>query len=269
MDKQRGLIFKTGLILLFLLQVITALKITKVRVPSSYSISREEGESKPLILGCDYDIDDDSSKGFVLKWKHNDLQFYQWIPSRNPIVFSSFKGHIDLDYSESDDRLHKHSVIKFINPMANYTGNYTCQVSTFEELVSSTAHLQMIVPETDFSLGFQRETNGSTVVFCNVGEIYPLPDVALRIDDQRVSDAVAFEQVQEYTGYYNVSVQYILPDPNKDLELQCDVTIPATDYTLHSSMPYQGAAFRVTAATLQVFLCTAITVTLARMLTMF
>uniref|UniRef100_A0A182WFU8 Ig-like domain-containing protein n=1 Tax=Anopheles minimus TaxID=112268 RepID=A0A182WFU8_9DIPT len=247
--------------------VITALKITTLRVPSSYSISRDEGE--PLILGCDYDIADTESKGFVLKWKHNDLQFYQWIPSRLPVVFSAFKGHIDVNYYESDDRLHKHSVLKFIDPMANYTGNYTCQVSTFENLVSSTAHLQMIVPETDFSLGFQRETNGSTVVFCNVGEIYPLPDVSLRIDDQKVSDVVAFEQVQDYTGYYNVSVQYILPDPNQNLQLQCDVTIPATDYELHTSMHYQGAAFRVNAATLQVFLCTVVTATFARMLTMF
>uniref|UniRef100_A0A182LVX4 Ig-like domain-containing protein n=1 Tax=Anopheles culicifacies TaxID=139723 RepID=A0A182LVX4_9DIPT len=224
----------------FLAQVIAALEITKVRVPSSYSLSRDEGDTKPLILGCDYDIDDEKSKGFVLKWKHNDLQFYQWIPSRNPVVFSAFKGHIDESYSESSDRLHKHSVLKFINPMANYTGNYTCQVATYEEVKSSTAHLQIIVPETDFSLGFQRETNGSTVVFCNVGEIYPLPDVSLRIDDQKVSDAVAFEQVQDYTGYYNVSVQYILPDPNQNLQLQCDVTIPATDYSLHTSMPYQG-----------------------------
>ncbi|XP_041783747.1 uncharacterized protein LOC121599759 [Anopheles merus] len=269
MDKRRGLIFNTGLILLFLLQAVTCLEINNLRVPSSYSISRDEGDHKPLILGCDYDIDESESKGFVLKWKHNELQIYQWIPSRNPVVFSAFKGHIDLGYSESDDRLHKHSALKFINPRANYTGNYTCQVQTYQSVQSRTAHLQIIVPETDFSLGFQRETNGSTVVFCNVGEIFPRPEVSLLIDNEKVPDAVETEQVQEYTNYYNMTVQYILPDQNKDMELECEVTIPGTDYKLRTSMPYLGAAFRANAATLQVFLCTFATVTLARMLTLF
>ncbi|XP_050079644.1 uncharacterized protein LOC126567468 [Anopheles maculipalpis] len=269
MDKQRGLIFKTGLILLLLLQVITCMKINRVRVPASYNISRDENESKPLILGCDYEIDESESKGFVLKWKHNDLQFYQWIPSRNPIVFSSFKGQIDVEYSESEERLHKHSALKFINPMANYTGNYTCQISTFDDLASGTAHLQMIVPETDFTLGLQRETNGSTVVFCNVGEIYPLPDVSLRIDNEKVSDAVVFEQVQEYTGYYNVSVQYILPDQNKNMELQCDFTIPSTDYTRRTVTSYHGAGYRANAAVVQVFVGFILSTTVATLLTKF
>uniref|UniRef100_A0A182QFX7 Ig-like domain-containing protein n=1 Tax=Anopheles farauti TaxID=69004 RepID=A0A182QFX7_9DIPT len=268
MDQPRGLIFKTGFILLFL-QAVTCLEISNLRVPPSYSINRDETERTPLVLGCDYAIDENESKGFVLKWKHNDLQIYQWIPSRNPVVFSSFKGHIDVDYSESDDRLHKHSALKFINPMANYTGKYTCQVQTYHSVASQTAHMQIIVPETDFSLGYQRETNGSTIVFCNVGEIYPLPEVSLLIDDEKVSDVVVFEQVQDYTGYYNVSVQHILPDQNKNMKFDCEVTIPETDYKLRTSMPYEGAAFRANAAALQVFLCTVFSVTLARTLTLF
>lgn len=268
MDKQRGLIFVTGLTLLFL-QVTTCLEISDLRVPKAFIVNRENDEGNSLVLGCDYTVEEHESKGFVLKWKHNDLQIYQWIPARNPIVFSSFKGHIDINFSESDDRLHKHSALKFVNPMANYTGNYTCQVQTFNGVATKTAHLQIIVPETDFSLGFQRETNGSTVVFCNVGEIYPQPDVSLLIDSQKVSDVVVSEQVQEYTGYYNVSVQHILPDQNKDMEIECEVTIPSTNYKLQTSMPYLGAAFRANAAMLQVLLCTISTAVFARMLSMF
>ncbi|XP_058057562.1 uncharacterized protein LOC131208739 [Anopheles bellator] len=269
MDKQRrGLIFKTGLVLLFL-QVANSLEITNLRVPSSYTIARAENQEKDLVLGCDYDIDENDSKGFVLKWKHNDLQIYQWIPSRNPVVFSSFRGHLDTEYSESEDRLHKHSALKFITPMANHTGNYTCQVSTYQRMATKTAHLQIIVPETDFSLGFQRETNGSTLVFCNVGEIYPLPDVSLVIDDEKVTDVVVSEQVQDFTGYYNVSVQHILADQNKDMQIDCEVTIPATEYRLHTSMPYLGSGLQVTGATLPVVLCTLVTTVVARMLCAF
>lgn len=268
MDKQRGLIFVTGLTLLFL-QVATCLKISDLRVPASFIVNRENSESNPLILGCDYDVDESEKQGFVLKWKHNDLPIYQWIPTRIPVVFSSFKGHIDINYSESDDRLHKHSALKIINPMANYTGNYSCQVQTYSGLDTKTAHLNIIVPETDFSLGYQRETNGSTVVFCNVGEIYPLPEVSLLIDDQKVSDVVVSEQIQDYTGYYNVSVQHILPDQNKNMDIQCVVTIPTTDYKLQTSMPYVGGAFRANAAMLQVFVYTITTAVFARMLSMF
>ncbi|XP_053680263.1 uncharacterized protein LOC128731185 [Anopheles nili] len=268
MDKQCGLIFKTGLILI-LIQVAICLKINEIRVPSSYSISREEDKQSPLVLGCDYEVEENDSKGFVLKWKHNGLQIYQWIPSKNPVVFSTFKGHIDASYSESDDRLHKHSALKFINPMANYTGNYTCQVQTYHNTLSKSAHMQIIVPETDFSLGYQRETNGSTVVFCTVGEIYPLPEVSILIDDQRVSDVVVTDQTQEYTGYYNVTAQYILPDQNKDMKIDCEVTIPATDFKLQTSMSYVGAAFRMNPVALQVFMCTIVTATFAKMLTIF
>uniref|UniRef100_A0A182YKP4 Uncharacterized protein n=1 Tax=Anopheles stephensi TaxID=30069 RepID=A0A182YKP4_ANOST len=245
------------------------MKINRVRVPASYNISRDESESNPLILGCDYEIDENESKGFVLKWKHNDLQFYQWIPSRNPIVFSSFKGQIDVDYSESEDRLHKHSALKFINPMSNYTGNYTCQISTFDDLASATAHLQMIVPESNFTLGLQRETNGSTVVFCNVGEIFPLPEVSLSIDNEKVSDNVMSKEVLEFSGYYNVSVQYILPDQNRNMKLECEFSIPSTDYTRRTSTNYNGSAFRANGASVQVFLGFIVTATVARMLTMF
>ncbi|ETN67648.1 hypothetical protein AND_000528 [Anopheles darlingi] len=263
MDKQRGLIFKTGLVLLFL-QAASSLEITNLRVPNSYTIARSEKDNTPLILGCEYDIDENESQGFVLKWKHNDLQFYQWIPSRNPVVFSSFRGHLDLDYSESEERLHKHSALKFISPMANHTGNYSCQVSTFQHVATKSAHLQIIVPETDFSLGYQRETNGSTLVFCNVGEIYPVPDVSLIIDDEKVTDVVVSEQVQDFTGYYNVSVQHILADQNKDMQIDCEVSIPATEYKLRTSMPYLGAAIRPE-GTLQVFLCTLVAALVARM----
>lgn len=268
MDKRLGLIFVTGLTFLFL-QVTTCLEISSLRVPNSFIVNRENSEDNALILGCDYDIDENESKGFVLKWKHNDLPIYQWIPTRNPIVFSSFKGHIDVNYSESDDRLRKHSALKFVNPLANYTGNYTCQVQTFNGVDTKTAHLQIIVPEMNFSLGFQRETNGSTVVFCNIGEIFPLPNVSLLIDAQKVTDVVVSEQVQDYTGYYNVTVQHILPDQDKDMEIACEVTIPATDYRIQTSMPYLGAAFRPNAAMLQVFLCTVTTTLFARMLSMF
>lgn len=62
-----------------------AVQISKVTVPSYYL---ENSDSEPLILECDFSIDD-KERGFVLKWIHNGVIIYQWIPSRTPFALVS------------------------------------------------------------------------------------------------------------------------------------------------------------------------------------
>lgn len=58
-------------------------RITKLDVPSSYVDS-----CRPLILDCDYEFGV-KDVGFVLKWYHNNISIYQWIPPRPPYIFVS------------------------------------------------------------------------------------------------------------------------------------------------------------------------------------
>lgn len=60
------------------------------------------------------------------------------------------------------------------------------------------------------------------------------------IDEEKVTDVVVSEQVQDFTGFYNVSVQHILADQNKNMEIDCEVSIPSTEYKLRTRMPYLG-----------------------------
>ncbi|XP_058830530.1 uncharacterized protein LOC131693343 [Topomyia yanbarensis] len=242
------ILYKIGLLLL-LVQASQCLQITNLDVPQSFTLSRGDEPAKDLILDCEYELADDQSKGFVLKWKHNNLPIYQWIPSKKPVALATFKGHVDLEYSKSDDRLQKYRALKLINPVANFTGNYSCSVQTFTENEMKTAHLQIVVPETDFNLTYYLESNGSTVVSCVVSDIFPKPELSLFIDESETSEVVVTEEHTQ--GSYDVVLQHILDDESKDAEIECQLSIPGTNYTKKREKMFHGAAFRVNISTLQ------------------
>lgn len=246
------LMLKIGFILL-LVEASQCLQITNLDVPQSYIISRGEEPSEDLILDCEFELDKAMATGFVLKWKHNGLQIYQWIPvATKPVAFSSFKGHIDLDHPVSDDRFQKYRALKLINPSANFTGNYSCSVQTYEENETKTGHLQIIVPEVEFNLTYNRGNNGSVVVSCGVSDIFPKPELSLFIDEAETKNVVlSEEQVQ---GSYDVFLQHVLSDDSKDASISCQLSIPGTNYTKKREKMYHGAAFRVEISTLQALL---------------
>lgn len=55
-----------------------AVKINSVSVPSLHELKDDSG---PLILDCDFSVENEET-GFVLKWLHNTVAIYQWIPSK-------------------------------------------------------------------------------------------------------------------------------------------------------------------------------------------
>lgn len=236
------LLYKIGFILL-LVEACQCLRITNLDVPQSYTIPRGDEPVEDLILDCEYEVEESTAKGFVLKWRLNDMQIYQWIPSKKPIAFTALKGHVDLDYSASDERLHKYRALKLVNVMANFTGNYSCSVQTFEENDTKTGHLQIIVPETDFNLTYHRSTNGSTIVECEVSDIFPKPELSLYIDEAETSEVVLTEH--HSNGAFDVAVHHVLSDDSKDTAIQCQLSIPGSNYTKRREKMYHGAAFRV------------------------
>ena len=58
-------------------------------MPSTYILDDNDPNREPLILDCIYDVDTKES-GFVLKWYLNNIQIYQWIPSRPVVALVSF-----------------------------------------------------------------------------------------------------------------------------------------------------------------------------------
>ena len=68
--------------------VCEAVKIKSITVPSTYILDDDAVDPQPLILDCIYDVGPKES-GFVLKWYLNNIQIYQWIPSRAPFALVS------------------------------------------------------------------------------------------------------------------------------------------------------------------------------------
>lgn len=115
----------------------------------------------------------------------------------------AFKNRIDLVKHSSDDRLKKHSALIITNPLLTDTGNYTCNVQTFQGSDKQTAEMQIIGeydqillyfsgflniylnlssgidPEDSIKLEYEFKSNNTVEFTCSVLKIYPVPTLKL------------------------------------------------------------------------------------------
>ncbi|XP_055600640.1 uncharacterized protein LOC129749632 isoform X3 [Uranotaenia lowii] len=231
---------KIGLLCL-LFGVCAAVKITSLKVPSTYLLDKTSKNPDPLILDCEYDVDE-SEKGFVLKWFLDGQPVYQWIPTKNPFPFQSFKNRVDTSYVVSQERLHKHRAMAIIKPLANFTGEYACMVQTFASIDRKSAKLKIIVQESKFDLNYYLNGDGFITVDCHARDISPLPELQIRIND-KLFETQKLKSVQGENNLYNVSISGSIP--KEDLEspttIECFLMVPETNYTKKRSTIYYDA----------------------------
>lgn len=114
--------------------------IKSINVPAIVKVS----ETDSIILDCDYDLENTSSHGLVVKWYFNtDQLVYQWIYGRYPLADEPAVKYIDLAYKTSDDPYTGYRAMKLNKPGVDLTGEYTCVISTFAD--ERTANASMIV----------------------------------------------------------------------------------------------------------------------------
>lgn len=102
------------------------------------------GEHDYVILDCDYEFEDTSKEGLVVKWFFQGKELmYQWIQGRDPQADESVVKYVDLTYKVSDDPYTEYRAIKLDKPGIDLTGEYTCVVSTHED--EKTANASMVV----------------------------------------------------------------------------------------------------------------------------
>ncbi|XP_038107803.1 uncharacterized protein LOC6051898 isoform X2 [Culex quinquefasciatus] len=230
---------KIGLFcLLFGEFAVSAVKITSLKVPSTYLLDKSSKNPDPLILDCEYEVDE-SEKGFVLKWFLDGQPVYQWIPSKNPFPFQSFKNRVDTSYVVSQERLHKHRAMAIIKPLANFTGEYACMVQTFASIDRKSAKLKIIVQESKFDLNYYLNGDGYITVDCHARDISPLPELYIRIND-KLFETQKLKFVEGENNLFNVSVSGSIP--KEELEspttIECFLTVPETNYTKKRSTIY-------------------------------
>ncbi|OAD57822.1 hypothetical protein WN48_01531 [Eufriesea mexicana] len=95
-----------------------------------------------VILDCDYDLENTSNKGLVVKWFFNTNEVaYQWIYGRDPLAGDTARKYVDLKYKASDDPYTKYRAMKLNKPGIDLTGEYTCVISTFADERSASASM--------------------------------------------------------------------------------------------------------------------------------
>lgn len=104
------------------------MKIINLKVPSTYLLDQTSKTPDPLILDCEYEVDE-NEKGFVLKWLLDNQPVYQWIPSKNPFPFVSLALYVALT-----GPYHSNTLFCFIpdsNPSrTEWTHRTSCRRST-------------------------------------------------------------------------------------------------------------------------------------------
>ena len=108
------------------------LVIKQVNIPQSVRVGEDS-----VILDCDYDLENTSTKGLVVKWYLNDYDLvYQWIYDTPPQAIDPVLKYID-HFKASDDPNTMYRAMRLTRPGIDLTGNYTCLISTFEDEVSA------------------------------------------------------------------------------------------------------------------------------------
>ena len=162
--------------------IVNAVKITNLRVPSTYIFSENvvNSTNKPLVLDCEYDIKA-KENGFVLKWYFNGKMIYQYIPDKKPVAFFEFKNLVDTSFAVSEQFAYKYRALLIKNPTLNLSGEYLCSVQTFQTFDRQAANLHMVVPEKLLYLKYETSSINSKYVNmqCSVFLIHPEPDLVL------------------------------------------------------------------------------------------
>ncbi|KAJ8884341.1 hypothetical protein PR048_016198 [Dryococelus australis] len=112
-----------------------AMKLNTVNFPDAI----RNGSVSEVVLDCEYSVDKKDTlpgKLPVVKWFFNgDPQpVYQWIaPDQKPQDLGVLKGRLNLEYRASQDRNTMHRALQIVNPTTELSGEYMCQISTFDE----------------------------------------------------------------------------------------------------------------------------------------
>jgi len=239
-NARRNVVYLCGLILL-LVNVCKAVKINSITVPPRYEL---KDDADVLILDCDFSVNP-SDTGFVLKWLHNNVAIYQWIPSKRvPFALGAFKGRVDTNYTTSDDRYKKHSALLISKPLVSDSGNYTCNVQTFQGSDKQSAEMQIIDPEDSIDLIYKIDDQEESVdVICAVHNIYPLPEIKLLFDNEERDVQTEVEKnLEEEVWDVTVTAKLKKSEIKDESPVSCVVKIPNSDYVKEQTITYDESS---------------------------
>ncbi|KAH9368160.1 hypothetical protein HPB48_015703 [Haemaphysalis longicornis] len=116
----------------------------------------ENGTEEPVLLDCEY-VYNEHDVRLVVKWFFNDLlePVYQWIPELNARQTSGIlTGHLDDSFAAGGSRDSQFRALRIIRPTTEFSGRYTCVVSSMAGQDSRQQSMMVYVPAKNFTLTY-------------------------------------------------------------------------------------------------------------------
>ncbi|XP_011497441.1 PREDICTED: uncharacterized protein LOC105361858 isoform X2 [Ceratosolen solmsi marchali] len=226
-------------------QASLQLAIKKVNIPEGVKVGEEY-----VILDCDYDLGNTSTKGLVVKWYLNNFDLvYQWIYGSAPQAIDPASKYIDLHYKASHDPNTMYRAMKLKQPDIDLSGNYTCLISTFEDETSAKRPMTVYSTgrEDEFKLWHTKkiisDIDESIEVTCQAVGLYPKPTLDIIIEDYSDFKSPRPIITETEDGHYNI-VTYLTLD-NDDLPdsvvINCILGIPNVNYNATKKLVHYTA----------------------------
>ncbi|XP_050449610.1 uncharacterized protein LOC126850530 isoform X2 [Cataglyphis hispanica] len=183
--------------LLHLLLIIggaTGLKDLTINVPAMV----RSGDT--VTLSCHYDLE--GSSLYTIQWFFDNIEFYSYIPERNPPL-----KIFDVGIQVNDSASNAHDVT-LMNVSRLLTGTYKCEVSagspSYHTLIARASMEVVNAPKTDPTIRTEKEriAVGETLrVNCSSGESRPAPVVTWKLNGEPISE----DNMQYKIQHYNIS----------------------------------------------------------------
>ncbi|XP_011646140.2 uncharacterized protein LOC105432862 [Pogonomyrmex barbatus] len=214
--------------------------IKSINIPATVKVNGTDY----IILDCDYDLENTSSKGLVVKWFFNTNQVvYQWIYGRNPLADEPAAKYIDLTYKASDDPYTEYRAIKLNKPGIDLTGEYTCVISTFAD--ERTANASMIVYSTEekFDLIYKKriiDDKDGVEITCAAEGLYPQPTLEISVENIPKKQTENFAITLRDDGLYNILSRIALLDEDlpETTIIKCLLGISKASYKVSRKTVY-------------------------------
>ncbi|XP_076243453.1 uncharacterized protein LOC143184831 isoform X1 [Calliopsis andreniformis] len=214
------------------------------------------GDTDYVILDCDYDFENTSTKGLVVKWFFNTNELaYQWIYGMNPKAGELTKKYVDLTYEASDDPYTKYRAMKLNKPGIDLTGDYKCVISTYADERTASGSMVVYSTEKKFDLVYRKKTiddKDGVEITCMAEGLYPQPTLDISVEGVPEKQTGKPSVTLRDDGLYDILSRTALLD--EDLPeaaiVKCLLGIPKANYNVsHKTVYYPGTPTTTPTAT--------------------
>ncbi|XP_046675847.1 uncharacterized protein LOC124364416 isoform X3 [Homalodisca vitripennis] len=212
------------------------LKIKEIKVPDVVL-----NGTKPVVLDCDYVLDDPS--GLVVKWFFNNhpAPVYQWIFKQKPQVLGVLKGKINLNYRATNEDSTMYRAIEIITPTMDLSGEYKCLVSTFDKEVSKSKKMVVYVPEKTLEVTQDKPKEDRVNITCEAEGVYPEPNMTITaLESKHTGFIQVTTRKQNNSSLFDIKGTLSVDDVelSSPTTFVCELSIPDANYSNRRELVY-------------------------------